>query len=341
MKPKTMILAVVAIGCGLAASYMTSKLLAEKKAPPPEEKIDIVVATKNVPKLTVLKDPAQFFEIRQRTKSEAPEQYFGTLEEIKDKRLTREVTKDSHLSPDDISAKALTALPIPDGYGGISLRITATSAVGYFVFPGDKVDIILVERGEQPSSQTILRDVLVLSVGTAVVKAEDGAVSAQQANNINVALKSDEAQLVKLAESVGELSLFLRREGDESMELGGVTTLESLKRAVAKVARKNLEKTDELPFGTSEWVGPALKEPETKTEPVVTPEPVKPEWTVTIRVGDDVKKVDFFKDATGSAAVEPSGQETKKQPDTQPTKEPEKKPEKKPATKPDTGKPTS
>lgn len=30
MKPRTMILMVVAIGCGLGASYMTSKLLAER-----------------------------------------------------------------------------------------------------------------------------------------------------------------------------------------------------------------------------------------------------------------------------------------------------------------------
>ena len=35
MKPKTMILMVVAVVCGLAASYMTSRLLADKAPPPP------------------------------------------------------------------------------------------------------------------------------------------------------------------------------------------------------------------------------------------------------------------------------------------------------------------
>ena len=35
MKPRTMILLVVAIVCGLAASYMTNRLLADKGTPPP------------------------------------------------------------------------------------------------------------------------------------------------------------------------------------------------------------------------------------------------------------------------------------------------------------------
>src|SRR2546430_8010546 len=40
---RSMILMVVAVGCGLAASYMTSKLLADRREPPPvEEKIKIL-----------------------------------------------------------------------------------------------------------------------------------------------------------------------------------------------------------------------------------------------------------------------------------------------------------
>src|SRR5438309_2345178 len=51
MKPKTMILMVVAVVCGLGASYMTSRLLAERedqKQAPPE------VIVQQVPKVNVL-----------------------------------------------------------------------------------------------------------------------------------------------------------------------------------------------------------------------------------------------------------------------------------------------
>ena len=48
MKPKTMILMVVAIVCGLGASYMTSRLLAERgEAPAAEQKkVTVLVAKK-------------------------------------------------------------------------------------------------------------------------------------------------------------------------------------------------------------------------------------------------------------------------------------------------------
>ena len=49
MKPKTIILMVVAIVCGLAASYMTSRLLADRSKPEVEEKITVLVASKSLP----------------------------------------------------------------------------------------------------------------------------------------------------------------------------------------------------------------------------------------------------------------------------------------------------
>ena len=58
MKPKTLILMVVAVGCGLAASYMTSKLLADRRQEAPvEEKVDVLTAKIKVPQFTVIKEP--------------------------------------------------------------------------------------------------------------------------------------------------------------------------------------------------------------------------------------------------------------------------------------------
>ena len=38
MKPKTMMLMALAVGCGLAASYMTSRLLADRNQQPNDDK---------------------------------------------------------------------------------------------------------------------------------------------------------------------------------------------------------------------------------------------------------------------------------------------------------------
>ena len=56
---------VPAASCGLVASYMTSKLLAERKDPPPVETVNVVVATTKVPKFTQLKEPEKFFSIKE------------------------------------------------------------------------------------------------------------------------------------------------------------------------------------------------------------------------------------------------------------------------------------
>ena len=71
MKPKTMILMVLAITCGLGASYMTSRLLAERTTPE-EEKVEILVATKNLSVGQRLTKPEELFEKKQVTKDLEP-----------------------------------------------------------------------------------------------------------------------------------------------------------------------------------------------------------------------------------------------------------------------------
>ena len=44
MKPKTMVLILAAVACGLGASFMTSRLLSERQSD--EEKVDVLVAKK-------------------------------------------------------------------------------------------------------------------------------------------------------------------------------------------------------------------------------------------------------------------------------------------------------
>src|SRR5205085_3670194 len=140
MKPKTIILMVVAIGCGLAASYMTSKLLAERNTEPPkEETVTLLVAKAKVPRGTLLKEPEKFFEARERRKADAPQSYFTDPAQVKDKRLKKEIKQDVHVSPEDLVEKATSALGLPDGHGAIGLTVTAASAASFFVNPGDKV----------------------------------------------------------------------------------------------------------------------------------------------------------------------------------------------------------
>ncbi len=320
MKPKTLILLVVAVGCGLVASYMTSKLLAEKKAAVPEERVDVVVAKTKVPRFTRLTDPEKYFEVRSRLKSEAPHTYISDLKDIKDKRVNKEFKPDAHIEPEDVQDKVASALPTPEGYGAIAIRVNAATAVGYFVGPGDKVDIILTQRGDNAFASTILRDVLVLAAGDRIVRSEGsgdtGAVI--QAQTVSVALKNEDAQLVRLAEAEGELSLLLRNNTDKSEPgTSKLITREDLKRAgrgtnVAGVTPPTLPPVTtpptttppetKLPFG---WTLEEIKKGEKKVDDEETPKPILPAWTVTIEAGAAPPvKVPYWQNTDGTFSRE-------------------------------------
>src|SRR5947207_2202111 len=77
MKPKTLILMVVAVVCGLGASYMTSRLLAERDDKPADQpavvKVKVLVAKKDLPMHTPLKLKVEdYFTEREVVKDDAP-----------------------------------------------------------------------------------------------------------------------------------------------------------------------------------------------------------------------------------------------------------------------------
>ena len=88
MKPKTIILMVVAVVAGLAASYMTSKVIAERNNDQgsEEEKVTILVAQKKIAFGTLIKDPQKFFVEKPYTKGEEPKKAGEGPQLSKDKK---------------------------------------------------------------------------------------------------------------------------------------------------------------------------------------------------------------------------------------------------------------
>src|SRR5437667_10236014 len=90
MKPKTLILMVVAVGCGLAASYMTSRVIAERgNANADEEKVKVLVAKQNLAMGTLIKDPEKYFEEKAFTKGEEPKRALRDFGLLKDRMLNK------------------------------------------------------------------------------------------------------------------------------------------------------------------------------------------------------------------------------------------------------------
>jgi len=293
MKPKTMILLVVAIGCGLVASYLTSKVLADRSTGEPQvEMVKVLAAKRNLALGTVIKDPERFFEEKEVPKASAPKKGFSIFADIKNQKLVKPVSEDAFITKDDVmdTGSDIFIQSIPAGYRAVSIKVTPETMAGGFVQPNTRVDVMstLKRDGAEPMSQVILQNMLVLATDTEAQR--DPNVGGKLANTVTLAAKPDDALKLTLATSLGEVRLILRKFGeDETSHTKAVKAADILK------GTQNASDPNEDSAGASS---------EIKTSPEIrTPEPPKIEektpveealvkyWVQEIRNGESVVRI--------------------------------------------------
>jgi pilus assembly protein CpaB len=99
---------------------------------------------------------------------------------------------------------------IPPGYRALTLQVRADTNVAGFVLPDARVDVVFTQRaGEKDSiSKTILQNMRVLAVDTKDTRQEGE--KAMPANTVTLLVKPEEAEVLTMARTLGELSLILR-----------------------------------------------------------------------------------------------------------------------------------
>ena len=117
---------------------------------------------------------------------------------------------------------SMMAALLPQGMRAMSVEISTESASGGFILPNDYVDVLVTYEVEyesngkkvsQPTSSTIVRNVRVLAIDQMHVQDEEGR-PVQIGDTATLELMPDEAELVALAQSIGEVSLALRSWSD-------------------------------------------------------------------------------------------------------------------------------
>ena len=305
MKPKTMMLMVVAVGCGLAASYMTSRLLAERNATPAEEpKVQVLVAKTKVPAWVSIKEPEKYFEQKELPESAVPKKALKEFQEIKDQRLSQAlaegetVLQDKLVNPEQVGLIA----KLPSGMRAIALKVNAESLAGGFVLPGYRVDVVSTLRGGtgESVSKIILQNMLVLAVDTN--SARDPNSPSMLGSTVTLAASPEEATKLSLAAALGELRLTLRTPDDNKIVRLPGSKWEDLGKPPRDVAPNPEEETSapstppvpQLPALPKDAPAPTIvaqKPPEKEPEPV----PVETH-TITIREGEYTRKARFLWD---------------------------------------------
>lgn len=111
--------------------------------------------------------------------------------------------------------RGFMAAVLPPGMRAISVRITATSGNAGFVFPGDKVDILLTHeiainsanRDTARVSETVLKNVRVLAINQ---RTDNPTHTPSIGKTATLEVSAKDAEKISLIKSMGELTLVLR-----------------------------------------------------------------------------------------------------------------------------------
>jgi Flp pilus assembly protein CpaB len=220
MKPKTLVLMLVAVGCGLVASFMTSRYLAaqQNRNVVQEEKVPVLVAKHNLSPFSRLKDP-EAFEIKQFDKSSVTKDVISDFEKLKGRILKTALAEGKPVAESDLLEveKSPIEYKLNPGEVAMTIKCSQEGLMGGFLLPGSRVDVVATQirstaQGERPFSKVILQNIEVLATNALTQAPEN--VSNQQIDRVTLRLLHKQAEQVAVFQETGKLCLLLRRDGD-------------------------------------------------------------------------------------------------------------------------------
>ena len=123
--------------------------------------------------------------------------------------------------------RGFLAAALGAGMRAVTVPVSATSGVAGFVFPGDRVDIVLTQQvaggGDGAPlnvSETIIRNIRVLAVDQRINSTnEEGNQVPQSTSTVTFEATPKIAEKIAVAQTIGQLSLSLRSLADNAAEL--------------------------------------------------------------------------------------------------------------------------
>jgi pilus assembly protein CpaB len=133
------------------------------------------------------------------------------------------LTQGALVSPGD---RGFLAAALGPGMRAMTIPVSDTSGVGGFVFPGDRVDLMLTQSVKSATSdqelkaaETILRNLRVLATDQATsTETVDGKSVVKTSRTVTLEVTPRIAEKISVAETVGQLSLSLRPLADNQAD---------------------------------------------------------------------------------------------------------------------------
>ena len=222
----------------MAKNMFTGAAAPEAQATPQQapQGPEVLVATRTLPVGTII--DAEAFRYQPWPQGLVQDAYFTRGENGADPQsligtvVRNEITAGQPLSQGAIvrpGERGFLAAALGPGMRAVTVGVSATSGVAGFVFPGDRVDLVLTQEvdgnGENSgpplrASETIVRNIRVLAVDQRLnSRDENGNQVAQTVQTITFEATPKIAEKIAVAQTIGQLSLSLRSLADNNAEL--------------------------------------------------------------------------------------------------------------------------
>ncbi len=225
MRPKSMILIVIALGCGLVASIGISQVIEnrpENAGIPEIEMISIYVAQKEIKVGETIQE--KMISLEEWPADRAPESVITELEEVVNRRSRQQIFVGEPILMGKLigeNEKSVDAAErIRPGYRAVTVLVNEAVAVGNLLKPGDSVDVLVYLREgadiPQTTMKTILEQVRVFAINDTMDRIEGKNGTSIKAKTVTLEVKPSQVELITLADAIGRIRLSARRPDDES-----------------------------------------------------------------------------------------------------------------------------
>ncbi|MCU0712946.1 MAG: Flp pilus assembly protein CpaB [Pirellula sp.] len=212
MRAKSLVLLLIAIGCGVVASVAVSQVVLEQKEQPTVQTVGIVLAKKNISAASKL--TAESLKIEQWPSDRVPPGAITDQALAEGKFAKQPIYANEPIIEVKLANKGKEVI-IPDGFRVFDIVVRDETGGSGYLAPGDRVDVFgFFEKGQRISaSRTIkvLENIEVLMVdGVASVDLEAQDSAKKSVRTIQLLVKDKQYSVLDTASHLGKLRLALR-----------------------------------------------------------------------------------------------------------------------------------
>ena len=236
MRPKSLILLVLALGCGLVASIGISQVMdrsASRKATIETEailiaKVDINLSDRITPEL---------IKLDEWPKAKLPRGSMKNIDDVLERRPRTKIYEGEPILERKLRAKNAADDPsqqIPKGYRVVPVRVGSDTGGSGLLGPGDRVDVQLFVKRRRGSGvpqtmvRTILTNVRVFAVNKQFRRSVDSGEDRVVAKTVSLLVTPQNANKLTLAQKLGQIKMIIRNPEDTETQVARNATIQDI-----------------------------------------------------------------------------------------------------------------